>query len=91
MSRQQFKRDIRKILSDENFTSKLEILETFPEHIVVNLLFTSLCDPDAKVRANAVTAFGWLIPRIADRDMEAARIIMRRCLWSMNDEPERGF
>ena len=30
--------------------------------------------------------FGWLVPAIAEKELEAARIVMRRFLWSLNDE-----
>lgn len=38
------------------------------------------------LRWHAVTLFGEVMSRLADKDMEAARIVMRRFLWSLNDE-----
>lgn len=53
---------------------------------VVNPLFSALLAANEIVRWHGVAAFGWVVPAIADKDLEAARVIMRRFLWSLNDE-----
>lgn len=86
MRRLQYKKKIEHHLQTQDFLQSLTILQEIPEHIVINQLFTALCSHDPRIRWNAVLAFGVIVPRIAEQDLERARIIMRRCLWSLNDE-----
>jgi len=86
MRRLQYKKQIESILQMEDLSQSLTALQGIPEHLVINQLFTSLCHHNAKVRWHAVSAFGCIVPRIAEEELERARIIMRRCLWSLNDE-----
>ena len=53
---------------------------------ILSPLYSALCSVDERVRWHAVSAFGQVVPRLARQDMEAARIVMRRFLWSLNDE-----
>ncbi|MDA8165409.1 MAG: HEAT repeat domain-containing protein, partial [Desulfobacteraceae bacterium] len=39
-----------------------------------------------RVKWNAVAAMGPTVAALADEDMEAARVVMRRFMWSLNDE-----
>jgi hypothetical protein len=39
-----------------------------------------------KVKWGAVKAAGLVVSQLADSDMEAARVIMRRLMWNLNDE-----
>jgi hypothetical protein len=86
MSRRQLKKDVLAILNQENLNEIFGIFATYPDHRLLNPLFIALCHPVERVRWHAVCAFGWLVPRMAEKDLEAARIVMRRFLWSMNDE-----
>lgn len=61
-------------------------LAQYAEKDLVNPLFSALARAEETVRWNAVGAFGQILPRLADQDMEAARIVMRRLLWSLNEE-----
>lgn len=53
---------------------------------VVNFLFAALCNPDEVLQARAVTAIGIVVTHLAEHDLEAARVIMRRLMWNLNDE-----
>lgn len=86
MSRRQEKSAILALLQDSSLEAIYHNLSSYPEHRLINLLFSALCHPVEKVKWHAVCAFGWLVPKIAERDLEAARIVMRRFLWSLNDE-----
>ncbi len=61
-------------------------LQDFDEQGLVNPLFSALYRPEELLRWHTVTIFGEVLARLADNDMEAARIVMRRYLWSLNDE-----
>jgi hypothetical protein len=49
-------------------------------------LFSLLLSSDENVKWRAVTAMGATVENLADHDMESARVIMRRLMWSLNDE-----
>lgn len=57
-----------------------------PARKVINPLFSFLLHQDDAIRWRAVTAFGAVVSALADRDRESARVIMRRLMWSLNDE-----
>ncbi len=75
------------ILLEKRQTSEISnFLERYPDHLVLNTLFSALCNPLDRVRWNAVICFGTIVPRLAEERIEEARVIMRRFLWSLNDE-----
>jgi len=86
VGRRKLKKEVIAILQRVELREIFETFENYPEHQLLNPLFIALCHPIEKVRWNAIYTFGWLVPRIAEKDPEAARIVMRRFLWSMNDE-----
>jgi len=51
-----------------------------------NALFSLICRDDPFLRWPAITCMGTALARLADQDIEEARIMMRRFLWSLNDE-----
>ena len=53
---------------------------------VINILFSAICREEARTRWHAVTCMGDAVARLAEEDLEAARVVMRRLLWSLNDE-----
>jgi len=61
-------------------------LRQFDEQQLLNSLFSGICQSDEQVKWHAVAAMGPVVSRLADREMEAARVVMRRFMWSLNDE-----
>ncbi len=53
---------------------------------LINALFSGICHADERVHWHAVSVMGTAVAGLADRNMEEARIILRRILWSLNDE-----
>lgn len=86
MTRRKLKQAIFRILAEDDVAVIQKALTEFRPADLVNPLFSALCSTSDKVRFNAVRAFGWAVPMIADQNLESARIIMRRFLWSLNDE-----
>ncbi len=80
------KRRIVQLLRLTTVDTILEKLKSIPGTKVINPLFAGLCSTDEVVRWHAITAMGSVVADIADREMETARIIMRRLMWSLNDE-----
>ncbi|ACN17125.1 conserved hypothetical protein [Desulforapulum autotrophicum HRM2] len=67
--------------------------KSFPDEIlgynlkrVVNPLISYIQSCDEHIRARAVVSLGQVVATLADRDMESARVVMRRLMWSLNDE-----
>jgi HEAT repeat protein len=77
---------VHELLSLPNWEEKLPQLQALPANHVVGPLFAALLHPNVLVRWHAVTAFGLVVGPLAQREPEQARIIMRRFLWSLNDE-----
>jgi hypothetical protein len=86
MTRRELKASLVEILGRGRFDDFLDMVSRYPAHALLAPLFSALCHPLLKVRGNAAGAFGILVPRMAETDMEAARIVMRRFLWSLNEE-----
>jgi HEAT repeat protein len=80
------KKKVRDLLSGPNLDLALEELCRLPAQQVINPLFTFLHHGDEKEKWAAVTAMGTIAAQLADQDMEAARIILRRLMWNLNDE-----
>jgi hypothetical protein len=80
------KREIVKMLQSDDVDSILSALHHQPALKLVNPLIAALCSSRETVRWNAVAALGPTVAAIAGQDMERARIIMRRFMWSLNDE-----
>ena len=86
MSSRQIKQEILTLLSTDELDHIRQEICRYPEKELVNPLFSALSRPEELVRWHAISIFGQVVPRLADQDMEAARIVMRRFLWSLNDE-----
>jgi len=81
-----FKHAVRALLLDPTWESRLEELTRMPLKRALGPLFSFFCDADALVKWRAVTAFGVVVDALARQDMEAARVVMRRLMWSLNEE-----
>jgi hypothetical protein len=86
LSRRQLKKKVLSILQKDSLEEIFQDFHDYRDHRLLNPLFSALCHPAERVRWHAVCAFGWLVPTIAENNLEAGRIVMRRFLWSLNDE-----
>ncbi len=59
---------------------------TFPPRRVINPLIGALLHREEEVRDQAIKAIGQVVARLAVKDMESARVIMRRFMWMLNEE-----
>ena len=64
----------------------MEELLKIPAIKSANALFSFLYNEDPVIKWHAVTVLGKVVANIAKSDMEAARIIIRRLMWNLNDE-----
>lgn len=86
MSSRAIKRQVLELLRSQDLSHCLEALRVFPAKDAVNSLFSAICREEPILRWRAVSCMGEAVARLADTEMEAARIVMRRFLWSLNDE-----
>jgi len=82
----QLKKDVFRLLIEEDFSEALVRISRLPEKQVVNPLFSFLYHGDDIVRWHAVSAMGVVTAGLAEKNMESARVIMRRLIWNLNDE-----
>ncbi|MDP2848525.1 MAG: HEAT repeat domain-containing protein [Humidesulfovibrio sp.] len=85
------KRSIRGLLSGQDWRERLVELAAVPARQLPGPLFSLLLDKDELVRWRAAEAFGRTVARMADsreagEGLEAARMVLRQCLWRMNEE-----
>jgi hypothetical protein len=86
MGRRERKNEILVLLGRPDLAAILDITASLAPRDLIATLFSALCHRDELVRWHAVSVFGTTVSRMAGQDMESARIVMRRFLWSLNDE-----
>ena len=86
MSSRAIRQQVLDLLAGGDLAASRRALAGLPAGQVVHALFSAICREDPVVRWHAITCLGDAVGRIAADDLEAARIIMRRFLWSLNDE-----
>jgi hypothetical protein len=86
VSSRKIKPKVLELLHNRDLTAIRAELQQYPAKDVVNVLFSPICRVDPLVRWHAVIGMSDAVIRLAAEDMEEARIIMRRFLWSLNDE-----
>ncbi|HOV85182.1 MAG TPA: hypothetical protein PLM79_02400 [Syntrophobacteraceae bacterium] len=79
------KAKIEACLRSENLERELEALDA-PPKAVLNALLAFLCSGDEFLKWKSVEAVGFQMRKLADRDMESARDMLRRFMWNLNDE-----
>lgn len=86
MNRRKIKKTVFQILQLPRRAEVHQQLESLNPLEIINPLFSSLCATNELVRWNGIFCFGVIVPAIRVSNEESARIIMRRLLWSLNDE-----
>lgn len=86
MRRRLLKKKILSLLEECEWPEIRNKINEYKEKDIINHLFTSLCSTNESCKWHGVSAFGVIVPKIAERDIESARVIMRRFLWCLNDE-----
>lgn len=83
-------RDLRawleELLMADDFDTRLSELTLVPARQVINPLFAKLYAQDDLLKMRTVKAMGVVVSNLAEREVEAARVIMRRLMWNLNDE-----
>ncbi len=80
------KKKLFDLLSQGDLDKALVETGRFPSRQIINPLLSFIQSGNEKVKWGAVKATGHVVSRLADSDLEAARVIMRRLMWTLNDE-----
>lgn len=80
------KKEAARKLLDPRFAERLEEWAREDARKVINPLISFFCSTDETLRGHAATAAGVVIAALAEKDKESARVLIRRFLWSLNDE-----
>ncbi|MBF0377818.1 MAG: hypothetical protein HQK72_10095 [Desulfamplus sp.] len=73
------------LLIDDEEKAISELLEIAPSRSI-NHLFSFIQDTNENIKWRAVRAMGKVVAAMASENIESARVIMRRLMWSLNDE-----
>jgi hypothetical protein len=77
-----FKPQVLAMLKAPDWESRLESLLDIPPQKIIGPLFSLLLHPP-EIKWHAVTAFGVVVPRMAEQDIRDALAVMRRFVWNM--------
>jgi hypothetical protein len=80
------KRYLRDRLLAEDFSAALSATLDLPARKAVSPLISFFCNDDALLRWRSVSALGVVVAHLAEENRESARVVMRRLMWSLNDE-----
>jgi hypothetical protein len=80
------RRKVRKLLGSGDLEQVLRELRKIPQRKAINPLISVFYDSDPELRSKAISAFGQVVADLANEDIEAARVVMRRLMWMLNDE-----
>ncbi len=80
------KEEVQVLLDRDDLNPVLHQLLKHPPHKLLGALYSALLNPNKRVRWHAVTVAGFTVSALALEDMEQARIVMRRFMWTLNDE-----
>lgn len=86
MTHRQLKKEVLSLLQSDDLKPALEALCKYPPRQIVNPLFGLLYHDVPLIRWRAVSAMGAVVSSLARKEIESARIIMRRFMWNLNDE-----
>jgi hypothetical protein len=80
------KQMIKNALIKGDLKSIEQLSGRIPIRKIVSPIFSFFCDTDELVKWRSISLMGKLVARLAEQDMESARVVMRRLMWSLNDE-----
>jgi HEAT repeat protein len=80
------KQRLEEVLRSTDWPAALQRLGEGVSRATVSKAVAALCSQEPIFRWRAVEAVGFLVSGLAQRDHEAARDVIRRLLWSLNEE-----
>ncbi len=86
MTSRALRRTLGSLLERGDIEQCLTELEALPPIRAVNALLPFLASADSAVQCRAVSVIGAATEKLADSDLESARVVMRRLMWSLFEE-----
>ncbi|RZB31250.1 MAG: hypothetical protein SRB2_04775 [Desulfobacteraceae bacterium Eth-SRB2] len=86
MKGRKLKKKILELLGRDDLEKSLDEICQYPARKAVNPLFSFFYSTNELIKWRAITAMGAVVSRLAEQDMESARVVMRRLIWNLNDE-----
>jgi len=80
------KKELFDLLNQGDLDKALAEIGRLPPRQIINPLLSFIQSGNEKVKWGAVKAAGSVVSHLADSDLEATRVIMRRLMWNLNDE-----
>ena len=80
------KKKVGEILMKPHRKTALEMLFRIPDEQLVGHLFSHFYHKDELIKFRSIAAMGALGSRMGQKNMEKARIVLRRIMWNLNDE-----
>ncbi|QER41383.1 hypothetical protein F1847_00990 [Thermodesulfobacterium sp. TA1] len=80
------KKRVLKILEEDPLFKAIENIKGLPSTKVVSVLIGAFLHREEVVRWKAIACFGVITKEIADKDLERARVVIRRLMWMLNEE-----
>jgi len=80
------KQRVAALLEADDLQAAMQSLRELPRQRVLHSLLASLCEEAEKRKWRAVSAMGVLVADLARENIEEARELMRRLMWSLNEE-----
>ncbi len=80
------KREFSAFLPQNDWRERLIPYLNLPLRKVLGPLFSLLLAPEPLLKWRAVSAFGVIAAKLAEQDLESARVVMRRLMWNLNEE-----
>lgn len=86
MKERQIKKKLQNLLQNEDLDCLLAEIRTFPAKSLITPLISGLYQTDEKIKWQTVSLMGQVMHDLAEVDKEAARVVIRRLLWNLNEE-----
>lgn len=80
------KKKVGEILLEPHRETAMELLRQIPDEQLVGHLFSYFYHGNELVKFRSVAAMGVLVSRMEKKNMEKARVVLRRIMWNLNDE-----
>lgn len=85
-NKRDFKKQVLEFLQQDNFEKNLNSIHRLPPMRVVNTLLSILVTTDERLKNRVVKTCGEVVSKLAENDIESARIVMRRLMLSVTEE-----
>ncbi len=86
MKERQIKKILPQVLLQEDFNQALAEIRTWPSKFTISPLLSGVYQVDEVFKWRSILALAAVMNDLANEDMEEARVVMRRIMWSLNEE-----